>query len=263
MNANLNRLLRDYDECTNYVLPLSQRRPNVHRELVKVAQHLVRDIEASPDYTDGSLKNVSFFVPQRNANADNIEELAKDLELINTLMNVSNRRVRTKLITLQFKTQQALRDIKEHGEEPAATFDELAIFLSTLALLKDRPHVWNQVVVEVQRLQKEQKQQQQPEELSVWGFLSGTKPPTSKSPKSFQWQPETRRTSEERWQDVERIDEVLDTVPEKSSAHHMLDQLKKKCATEARALQRVEAHHMTFAPLDTNALDSSLSNMAY
>lgn len=225
------------------------------------------------------MKNVSFYAPKRNAKADSIAELEKDLTLINMLMHVSNRRVRTKLITLQFKTQQTIREKKERQdageeEEEPTSFDELAIFLSTLAMLKDRPHVWNQVVVEVQRLQKEQAESTAAatEESSVWDFFGSAtkKPQHANANETYQWQPETRRTSEDRWQDVERIDEVLDnTVPEKSAAHHMLTQLKKKCATEARALQRVEAHHhhmtitTTATPMDNNntALDTSLSKL--
>mmetsp|Transcript_36328 Transcript_36328/g.51376 ORF Transcript_36328/g.51376 Transcript_36328/m.51376 type:complete len:285 (-) Transcript_36328:140-994(-) len=278
MTSKLNRLIRDLDECTNCVMPLTEHRPNVYNELVKFTLHLVREIESDPDYVEDSSSFHHKPIIDSNKNQGTLEEMQKDLDLIDSLMNGTNRRIQRKMTTLKFKTQQAIRESKSQtsndtlSTSPSSSplssqqqdhsldiSNELSIFLSTLANLKDRPHIWNQVIGEVQRLQRELKlgeekeiQKEEESSASTWIHFLGVTTATTNTTNTkkheefdeiqyLKWLPETRRTAGERWQDVERLDEVLDGIPMKSAARKMLDGLKKKCTTEARALQRVEA----------------------
>eukprot|EP00543_Licmophora_paradoxa_P000897 CAMPEP_0202441624 /NCGR_PEP_ID=MMETSP1360-20130828/1144_1 /ASSEMBLY_ACC=CAM_ASM_000848 /TAXON_ID=515479 /ORGANISM="Licmophora paradoxa, Strain CCMP2313" /LENGTH=203 /DNA_ID=CAMNT_0049056689 /DNA_START=152 /DNA_END=763 /DNA_ORIENTATION=+ len=147
---------------------------------------------------------------------------------------------------------------------------ELELINFVLEQFRDRPHVWNLVLSQAQRLQREEEHKLYSETKRVQELTKERVSPlplfllrrlrlragaastatvrpqetsssSSSSSSSLRWQREPPPNAKDRWEDVGRLDEVSDNVPEDSRVRILLDKMKRQCLDEARNLQRTNA----------------------
>jgi hypothetical protein len=237
--ASGEHMQKDVTELITVVLPCCKHRPSVYNEISKTVLDLLRKIDAlqQSEETHPPDEDFVWFLPQVEYNS--IIELRKDRRLLGQLIKVDiaqQPNVRSLLKSLRDQVQSDIDSFNDIKKRKAIQFEnerayDLQILGFVLRHVMDRPHIYNRVVVELQKLQHEAFGQ----EIRT----SGRSSYLYKTP--LRWKQEEHPTSSDRWQDVVTLDEIIDTVPEtKLFLRDLLLDLKEACQEDARELQKVE-----------------------
>ena len=237
--ASDEHLQMDLNELITVVLPCCKHRPSVYNEISKTVLDLLRKINShqrseekqSPD------KDFAWFLPEDDFNS--IMELQKDCSLMRQLIKVDiaeRPNVRSLLQTLRDQVQSDIDTFYYIKKQKAIQLEnerayDLQILGFVLRHVMDRPHIYNRIAAELQKLQHETFCK----DIRTLGRFSHL----HKTP--LRWKQEEHPTSFNRWQDVVTLDEIIDAVPEtKLFLREILLDLKEKCQEEAKELQKVE-----------------------
>ena len=240
-------LQEDLNEFTTVILPHCKQRPSVHNEVSRVVQelrHLVESIQGKCVKDPGV--DAECFLPQ--GIQSNIIELKRDHEFMIQLLNGDIARrpgVKRKLRSIRKQIEANMENFRKTNHSKSRRLvKQRDANLQWVAFVADsvgnRPHIYNRVLVELQRLEYEASFQK-PRIVS-----RRSSPSRYSSSTPLRWKREEHPTSASRWLDVSTIDEILDFVPEtKVSFRQLLYQLKEECRDEAKKLQKVESGFLT------------------
>ena len=241
--AAAKRLQKDLKEYTTVILPSCEHRPSVYNEVSRIAKEQLRKIESiHKEEAHPPDDDFEWFLPQLIPSS--IVELEKDRNLLDQLLNhdiPKSSNIRSSLATIRDQIQADintfvdLKRVKILRMEKELEFD-LHILRFIAECVEHRPHVYNRVVVQLQKLQREsQFQETAPSRRQPPRLKSGSTP-------LLRWKREEYATALNRWMDVLTIDEVVDVVPEtKVFLRGMLLDLKEECREEAKELQKLES----------------------
>ena len=236
-------LYNDVEELITTVLTCCQHRPSVYNEVSTVVIKLLSEVESRGKEIHPKVEDFDWFLPEESS-CNSLVELQKDRNLLDKLVAVDipqRPNVRSKLEALRDQIQSDIvtfNTIKiDKAKKTAKERDfDRAILAFILEKVSDRPHIHNRVVVELQKLQHEDsyKQRRQSRRRRRRRRRATTSAPLC-------WKKEEQPTALNRWEDVVRLDEIIDAVPEtKLSLRELLVDLKDKCREEAKELQKVD-----------------------
>lgn len=224
----------DAKELVGIILPCCQHRPSMHNEVVKMIQQIHHEMESN--YQIPKHRHLVQFVPALPPTG--FSALVKDYKHVSHLMTLADRpNNRIKLAALgkelakdmqQYHEAQRVKALKRQ-EQNEYDVQLLSFVVDQVA---NRPHVYNQVVVQLQQLHHQllyQERRRRP----CFGA-------NRVAPAVLTWKKEVRPTSQERWKDVAKLDELLDVIPEPSSIRRVLQDLQIKCRNEAKLLFKNE-----------------------
>jgi hypothetical protein len=241
------RLQKDLKEYTTVILPSCKHRPSVYNEVSRIAKQQLSKIESiHKEEAHPPDEDFEWFLPQFIPSS--IVELQKDRDLLNQLLNADiaqSPNIRSRLATMRDQIQAdmnafiVMKRAKMLRVEKERQFD-LQILGFIAEYVEHRPHVYNRVVAQLQKLQRE---------IQFRKIASSRRQPshvTSGSNQLLRWKREEYPTALNRWMDVLVIDEVVDVVPDtKVFLRGMLLDLKEECQEEAKELQKLESCCMT------------------
>jgi hypothetical protein len=261
--ASVEDLQKDVDELVRTILPCCQHRPSVYNAVSKVMQALHADIRAQgedPDAVDfqsptGDIfEKFVWFLPPKSTTPNSLAEVLKDHMLLKQLWDIPKRRtVRLKLLAIRDSSQADLDVFHAIQQKKIAAYQkqldqDRALLSFVLDNVQDRPHIYNHVILQMQSNNLQPKYQK---EVNIYTkprhrrFLPQHHRNSSSKAKPLRWKQEDPATAQNRWQDVERLDELMDAVPDTSLAlSDMLYNLNETCRSEAKSLQRAQSGHL-------------------
>jgi hypothetical protein len=268
-------LQKDIAELRNVILPCCKHRPTLYNEISALSHHMLK-INLIHDNNDwNSVMGESHHEYLEEKSAKSKIELEKDKDFLDRILNsdVAQRpKIRSHLRKIQNQIQKDLDTYKEIIKSKEDYWErerlrDIEILQFVVDQVMDRPHVYNRVIVELQKLQHELTSQELRSSRGRKLFSSrrnrrimGTsrKKGLKSHPEPCRWKQEDTPSSTTRWRDVEVLDHILDLVPEtKLYLRELLLELKDQCLNEAKKLQNIEASKETPSKIQDTRLSSN------
>jgi hypothetical protein len=231
LNPSAERRL-DAEEVIRWVLPNCQIRPYVYNQIAKLAERLQNEADemalteakaAGEEYKPLKRTHFVMYMPVNSPNLP-IADRKLDLALVTDLVSVKRRSmVILMLNSIRMRMQQQIKSMEADQQASARRETEerslmLQTYISVLPRLRDRPSLVSQVGAHIAML--------------VDGDADkymGAAP-----------EEERARSSRDYWEDVQRLDEIIDTLADGSFAKAAFGTMKMSAVAEARALQKIE-----------------------
>lgn len=236
LNPSAERRL-DAEEVIRWVLPNCQIRPYVYNQIAKLAERLQNEADemaltearaAGEEYKP--LKRTPF-VMHMPVNSPNLPlaDRKLDLALVTDLVSVKRRSIVALLLSnIRMRMQQQIKSME--SDLQASTRREtkerslmLQTYISVLPRLSDRPSLVSQVGAHIAMLVDDNS--------DVRKYMMSVKIPEEDGGRA--------RSSRDYWEDVQRLDEIIDTLTD-GFAKAALVTMKMGAVAEARAMQKVE-----------------------
>lgn len=235
----------DAEELVTNVLPKCQTQPSLYNLIAKLTYSIQHEADAlarsdadsnGTPYERQQFRSFVLHIPG-NSQSD-VDERRKDIELLNHLQqNQSRPFIVQKLQKLQIALEDTIYlDERKTKEESLRHSKELPILLKTmisfLPRLEDRPYVYNKVVEHIK--------------MAVVQIDSSchTLLRLKQAVKPFvipqEIQQDDEESSHDRWEDVGRLDEILDYLNENTFVYSIFQAMKNNCEMDARILQQLE-----------------------
>lgn len=158
--------------------------------------------------------------------------------LFDVLYRLNRAGAREKAQQVKKILDEESQGLARKGESSCLRKGEQSIqeLLKALPHFSSRPHVYNLIIVKIQILLTETRNNSS-ERPSIIGRLTKTTPIII-DPSTLNCKLESRATAEDRWMDVMLIDDVVESFP---CIINILKDLKVQCQNEAKSLQKGEA----------------------
>jgi hypothetical protein len=253
-------LQKDLAELRNVILPCCIHRPSLYNEISALTHHML-DISLIHNKNDWkSVMGESCQAYLEETSAKSRVEMEKDMAFLDKILSsdVAHRpKIRSYLQKFRSQIQKDLNIYNEIKKAKEAHWErerlrDIDLLQFVVDQVMDRPHVYNRVIAELQKLQHE----------LIFQELRGSRDRTTFTSRRFRnqrsmgtsrrkglklhsepcrWKQEDIPSSATRWRDVEVLDHILDSVPDsKLYLRELLTELKEQCLNEARKLQNIE-----------------------
>eukprot|EP00545_Synedropsis_sp_CCMP1620_P005789 CAMPEP_0119005830 /NCGR_PEP_ID=MMETSP1176-20130426/1950_1 /TAXON_ID=265551 /ORGANISM="Synedropsis recta cf, Strain CCMP1620" /LENGTH=234 /DNA_ID=CAMNT_0006957677 /DNA_START=215 /DNA_END=916 /DNA_ORIENTATION=+ len=228
----------------------------LHEEIRSLGEEPAAVDFESPTDDINEKKEFDWFLPPKSDTPNTLVEVQKDCLLLHQIWDVPRRRnVRSKLLAIRNQIQADLDTFhtiqKKKTREHQKRLDQDRELLSfVLEHVQDRPHIYNHVIMHMQTITPTVHQHACSNEKLARRRRFASQQPNhhrrgsnnSKATAPLRWKREDAPTAHNRWDDVVRLDELMDAVPETSLALcDLLHNLKQKCREEAKTLQKTES----------------------
>jgi len=231
----------DAEELVINVLPRCQTLPNLYNLIAKLTKSIQHEAEALeknylPPYE--SLPKSTFIMHIPGSSRCDSSQMRKDVELLSDLRNMQSRPyVIRKLEKLRMALERTIRLEERNDRETALRHaKELPILLSTmtslLPQLQDRPYLYNKVAAHIKMAVAQIDGSCHRLLRLKHAIMPVVVPQEIKQA--------DEETSHDRWEDVGRLDEILDYVEEDTFAYLTFQAMKNSCEMDARILQQLE-----------------------
>jgi hypothetical protein len=270
-------LTLDAKELIDVILPRFQDRPCLYNRLSQMIQSLYKQADKLSPSKHVPQASFVIYLPTTSSSLSSSssknqqDERYQDAQHLDEVLLFLSQKLRPtnqeRLASLQGQLHEQVQEMQQAKQATAmaeqkelqSEVDTLEYLLQTFdVFLKQQPHVYNWIVLQIGRLQKEIYElqqlvnQQQPSYylLGLLGIssLSSSSPPRSR----YSLLPEPNpMTAQDRWMDVVLLDELLDLLHVANSpAQEVLQKFKRQCQSEAQGMQKKEAnrrhyHHRT------------------
>jgi hypothetical protein len=255
LSPSLERRL-DAEELIYWILPFCQTRPRVYNQVAKLVmecQNEADDLAQMEAEVKGEtykpLLRSSFImhIPVKPLNYT-IADRKMDLGLLMELTSVQRRKEVMNMIhkmknDLECDIKTLERDVRESERNRRKERTNMVhTYLSVLPFLLDRPSLYNQVIAHIEMVEDGTMDQSQL--MAFKKAIEGTQEVPSTRDEWKDAQDVHDLLSKEIWLDVQRLDEILDFLKDKSHAKVAFETMKTRAIREAKCLQKVEAERL-------------------
>jgi hypothetical protein len=244
----------DAQEFIDCILPICQTRPRVYNQIAKLVMECQNEADDLAQkeanvrgdvYTTPLLRSSFIMHIPVKPLSYTIADRKMDLNLVKNLNTVKRRLDVMKMIhklkmDLEGEIQtleQELRESERNGRRERTSM--VHTYLSVLPFLIDRPNLYDQVIAHIEMVEDGTLD---PSQLNAFKkvHIETHKAPSSRN----EWkdaQDVHDLLSKEIWLDVQRLDEILDFLKDKSYAKVAFETMKTRAIREAKSRQKIEA----------------------